>query len=83
MPVISINNISHNFCMTNSTIKIIQNNIKKYRKERNLTQEQLSELCNISTDYLSEIERGKKVPSLKRFILIAEALEIPLVKFFE
>ncbi len=69
--------------MTNSTIKIIQNNIKKYRKERNLTQEQLSELCNISTDYLSEIERGKKVPSLKRFILIAEALEIPLVKFFE
>ena len=69
--------------MTNSTIKIIQNNIKKYRKERNLTQEQLSELCNISTDYLSEIERGKKVPSLKRFILIVEALEIPLVKFFE
>ncbi len=69
--------------MTNSTIKLIQENIKKYRKEQNLTQEQLSELCNISTDYLSEIERGKKTPSLKRLVLIAETLNIPICKFFE
>ena len=69
--------------MTNSTIKLIQENIKKYRKEQNLTQEQLSELCNISTDYLSEIERGKKTPSLKRLVLIAETLNIPVCKFFE
>ena len=69
--------------MTNSTIKLIQKNIKKYRKEQNLTQEQLSELCNISTDYLSEIERGKKTPSLKRLVLIAETLNIPICKFFE
>lgn len=69
--------------MTNSTLKLIQENIKKYRKEQNLTQEQLSELCNISTDYLSEIERGKKTPSLKRLVLIAETLNIPICKFFE
>jgi transcriptional regulator with XRE-family HTH domain len=69
--------------MTNSTIKLIQENIKKYRKEQNLTQEQFSELCNISTDYLSEIERGKKTPSLKRLVLIAETLNIPICKFFE
>ncbi len=69
--------------MTNSTIKLIQENIKKYRKEQNLTQEQLSELCNISTDYLSEIERGKKTPSLKRLVLMAETLNIPICKFFE
>ena len=69
--------------MTNSTIKLIQENIKKYRKEQNLTQEQFSELCNISTDYLSEIERGKKTPSLKRLVLIAETLNTPICKFFE
>ncbi len=69
--------------MTNSTIKNIQENIKKFRKEQNLTQEKLSELCGISTDYLSEIERGKKVPSLKRLISIVEALNVPISKFFE
>lgn len=69
--------------MTNSTINNILKNIKKYRQEKGLTQEQLSELCNISPDYLSEIERGKKTPSLKRFILIAEKLEIAPQKFFE
>ena len=69
--------------MTNSTIKIIQNNIKKFRIKQNLTQEQLSEMCSISCDYLSEIERGKKTPSLKRFLLIAEKLNIPPQDFFK
>ena len=68
--------------MTNSTIKIICKNIKKYRLEKELTQEKLSELCNISVDYLSEIERGKKTPSLKRLIIIAEKLEIKIEKLF-
>lgn len=64
--------------MTNSTIKSIQLNIKKYRTEKGLTQEKLSEITGISSDYLSEIERGKKSPSLKRLILIAQALELTL-----
>ena len=68
--------------MTNSTINLICKNIKKYRIEKNLTQEQLSELCGISTDYLSEIERCKKTPSLKRFIAIANKLDTPIEKFF-
>jgi len=68
--------------MTNSTIELICKNIKKFRLEKGLTQEKLSELCNISVDYLSEIERGKKTPSLKRFITIAEKLEMPFEKFF-
>ena len=68
--------------MTNSTIKLIAKNIKKYRNERDLTQEKLSEMCGISVDYLSEIERNKKTPSLKRLILIAEKLNIPVYKLF-
>ena len=58
--------------MTNSTIKLIQQNIKKYRNLKGFTQEKLSEISGISCDYLSEIERGKKTPSLKRFLLIKE-----------
>ena len=69
--------------MANSKIGIIQNNIKKYRNKRGLTQDKLSEMAGISCDYLSEIERGKKIPSLKRFIAIADALDIPYEKFFK
>lgn len=69
--------------MANSTIKLVQENIKKYRIIKGFTQEKLSETAGISSDYLSEIERGKKVPSLKRLILIAEALEIPCANLFQ
>ncbi len=69
--------------MTNSTIKLVQANIKKYRHERGYSQEELSEIAGISRDYLSEIERTKKIPSLKRLLQIAEALEVPAFKFFQ
>lgn len=64
--------------MSNSTVKNIQSNIKKFRLANNLTQERLAELCGISHDYISEIERGKKTPSLKRLIIIAEKLNVSL-----
>ncbi len=69
--------------MANSTTDILRNNIKTFRENQNLTQEKLSELAGISADYLSEIERGKKVPSIKRLIQISEALDIEIYKFFK
>ena len=68
--------------MTNSTTEILRNNIKIYRNKKNLTQEQLGELSGISTDYISELERGKKVPSIKRLDLIAKVLDVEIYKFF-
>ena len=68
--------------MANSTIEILINNIKYFRSLKNLTQEKLSEISGISKDYLSEIERGKKTPSIKRLIKIADALDIDVYKFF-
>ena len=69
--------------MANSTTDILRNNIKTFRENQNLTQEKLSELAGISADYLSEIERGKKVPSIKRLIQRSEALDIEIYKFFK
>ena len=66
--------------MANSTTDNIKNNIKKYRNNKGFTQEKLSELAGVSTDYISEIERGKKVPSIKRLDKIAAALGIPAYK---
>lgn len=69
--------------MSNDVIKLMQANIKKFRLEKKLTQDKLSELTGISCDYLSEIERGKYAPSLRRFVMIAHALDIEPYRFFK
>ncbi|MGN1030191.1 MAG: helix-turn-helix domain-containing protein [Butyricicoccaceae bacterium] len=46
------------------------------RKSRNITAEQLSEICNINSTYLRQIEGGTKTPSLPVFISICNALKI-------
>ena len=68
--------------MKTNTLELLRQNIKKYRLSKNLTQEKLSEISDISSDYLSEIERGKRIPSLKRLLLIADALNVEVYKFF-
>lgn len=68
--------------MANSTKDIFRYNLKYYRNQRNLTQDELSELSGISSDYLSEIERGKKTPSFKRLDLIANGLNVEVYKLF-
>ena len=62
--------------MANGILETIRSNIKKYRNKKNLSQVQLAMKCSLSSEYLSEIERGKRAPSLKRLLMIAEALEI-------
>ena len=68
--------------MANSTSEIFRNNLKYYRIKQKYTQEKLSEICEISTDYLSQIERGKRTPSFKRMELLAKALDIEVYKLF-
>lgn len=50
--------------------------IKTVRKDRLLTAEQLSEMCNINAVYLRQIEGGVKTPSLQVFIDICKNLKI-------
>jgi transcriptional regulator with XRE-family HTH domain len=50
--------------------------IKEARAKRSLTQEQLAEKTDITIVYLSELERGVKLPSLTVFVNIAEALHV-------
>ncbi len=41
------------------------------------SQQQLAERCNIATNYLSEIERGQKFPSVEMIEHISLELNIP------
>lgn len=50
--------------------------IREARNKAGLTQEVLAEKADIGVMYLGEIERGLKMPSLKIFIKLVEALDI-------
>lgn len=55
---------------------LIGKRIREARNKRKLTQEQLAEKADITIVYLSEIERGVKLPSLTVFVAIAESLRV-------
>lgn len=51
-------------------------NIKHYRKLKNLSQNELAEIINFSREHLACIETGKEYVSLRKLFLIADILEI-------
>lgn len=54
----------------------IGRNIRQYRLERDLRQEDLAEAVGVSTNYMGMVERGEKTPSLETLVAILNALEI-------
>ncbi len=49
--------------------------IQEVRKSRGLTQSELSQMVDLSTKYISNIECGFKTPKLNTFVAIANALQ--------
>ncbi|MDR0290643.1 MAG: helix-turn-helix domain-containing protein [Treponema sp.] len=52
-------------------------NLKKARKERGFSQMALSERCDSNSNYIGQIEMGRRIPSFEKIEKIAAALEIP------
>ncbi len=50
--------------------------LKRKRERLGLSQHKLADQLGITQTFLSEIERGRKNPSLEQFFRICEALEI-------
>lgn len=50
--------------------------VRKYRKERNMSQEQLALLCNMDRSYLGRVERGEVNPTLEKIYELSNALQI-------
>ena len=55
---------------------LIGKRIREARHKKKMTQEQLAEKAEITVVYLSELERGIKLPSLTVFVAIADALHV-------
>jgi transcriptional regulator with XRE-family HTH domain len=59
---------------------ILGKNVRKYRQQRRLTQEQLAFEAEIDLTYVGGIERGRRNPSLLVMARIADVLAVPLSK---
>ena len=56
--------------------KLLGEHIRKQRKEKKYTLEQLAEKLDVSTTFIGQIERAKGIPSLETLVNIANVLEI-------
>ncbi|MDF2010177.1 helix-turn-helix domain-containing protein [Priestia megaterium] len=57
--------------------------LKRNRKLKGITLKEVAEKLDLSTMYISEIERGKKVPTDKHIKELSKVYDIPEAKLFE
>ncbi|NLI05364.1 MAG: helix-turn-helix transcriptional regulator [Actinomycetaceae bacterium] len=57
---------------------MIKNNLKEYRLKRNLTQEQLCKMIDVSQSYLSQLENGQRNMSIAVAVKLSKLFEIAL-----
>jgi transcriptional regulator with XRE-family HTH domain len=62
--------------------RIVGANIRRLRKDRGATQEDLADDAGLDSGYLGKIERGLENPSLKKLVGIAAALDVNPGVFF-
>ncbi|OIK09969.1 helix-turn-helix transcriptional regulator [Bacillus sp. MUM 13] len=60
----------------------MENNIKKYRKAKQLSQDELAKHCNVTRQTINAIENNKYDPSLTLAIRIAKILGIKIDEAF-
>jgi transcriptional regulator with XRE-family HTH domain len=55
--------------------KLVGDNVRHQRTGLNITQEQLAERSGFSQQYLSDLERGRRNPTVVTLFELAQALE--------
>ena len=56
--------------------------IRSAREKKHLTQEELGEMCSLSTAHIGHIERGTRTPSIDALCAIAKALNVSTDSLF-
>ena len=57
-------------------LSTIGKNIRNVRKAKKMRQEDLAEKTGLSVNYIGNVERGEKIPSLETFLKIVNALGV-------
>ena len=55
---------------------ILGRNIHRARRDRGLSSDRLSELCDVTPSYLRQVEAGSKTPSLPLFVTLCDRLHV-------
>lgn len=56
--------------------RLVGRNVRRIRKAKGLTQEVLAELSGVSQQYVSELERGRRNPSVITLYVLAQAMGV-------
>jgi transcriptional regulator with XRE-family HTH domain len=64
-------------------IILLGKRVKYLRRLRNLTQSQLAEKVDLSTNYISQIETGVATPTLKTLSMLAKVLGVQIKDLFD
>lgn len=56
--------------------QILAENIRAYRRQRNISQEKLAENCGLHRTYVGSVERAERNVTLGTLAIFAEALDI-------
>ena len=63
--------------------EILAENLKRYRRERGISQEELAHLAEIDRTYISSLERCQYAASIEVVDRLARALEIEIARLLE
>lgn len=63
-------------------VKVFGTNLRKYRNNMQMTQENLANACGLHRNYISDIECFRRSISLENIQKIADALKIDTYKLF-
>lgn len=62
--------------------RVVGRNLKRLRLERGLSQEALAHDAKIAPSFLSQIENGKRSPTVTKLNDLAKTLRVSVVEFF-
>lgn len=63
--------------------KLVGQNVKRIRREKRLTQEQFAERSGFSQQYLSDLENGKRNPTIITIHELANALGVTHIELLD
>lgn len=61
----------------------MENNLKELRQQRNLTQEELAKILNVTRQTIIAVERNKYDPTLRLALKIAQFFDTHVDKIFK
>lgn len=63
--------------------RLVGRNVRRIRQEKGLTQERFAELSGFSQQYLSDLERGRRNPTVVTLFELSQALGTPHMALVE